>query len=402
MTAMIRTNRNQGLIRRGRVGRTLAAVFFLVYVAAHGFSAAFTPGEKWFLITLGDSPVGYLHDVASRKTGAAEPLVLHSSEMKMVLNRLGARVEMRFISTSEETERGELKKVGYELQASVMSTKTEAVVEAGHISLRSQSGGKSYTRTIEYTGTLLGEEGIRLLSEKNLKKPGDAVSFQTFVPELEAVSQGRRKVLERETLRLQGRKTFEQSRSKNISRQTPWRTVGWLDETGDIVKENMPTPFGTGVFVLTDHGRALAAAEGGGLPPEIFERSVIRSNIRLPKARSIEYLKLKLIHKNPDLGWPDLTLPFETVLSKDRGTLVIEIRRPSTPKHFDVSGPDGRREPAVSRAQRVYPVGRRRPAVARPFHYRLGKGRLSRGLEARALGCGQHDLRPRDRPGAVV
>lgn len=334
MTAMIRTNRNQGLIRRGRVGRTLAAVFFLVYVAAHGFSAAFTPGEKWFLITLGDSPVGYLHDVASRKTGAAEPLVLHSSEMKMVLNRLGARVEMRFISTSEETERGELKKVGYELQASVMSTKTEAVVEAGHISLRSQSGGKSYTRTIEYTGTLLGEEGLRLLSEKNLKKPGDAVSFQMFVPELEAVSQGRRKVLERETLRLQGR-DIRTVKVEEYIEANAVATVGWLDETGDIVKENMPTPFGTGVFVLTDHDRALAAAEGGGLPPEIFERSVIRSNIRLPKARSIEYLKLKLIHKNPDLGWPDLTLPFETVLSKDRGTLVIEIRRPSTPKHFE-------------------------------------------------------------------
>jgi hypothetical protein len=327
---MKKTNRDQGYIRRRMAGRALAAAFFLVYFAAYGFSAAFAPGEKWFLITIADSPVGYLHDVASRKAGAAEPLVLHSSEMKMVLNRLGARVEMRFISTSEETEHGELKKVGYELQASVMSTKTEAVVEAGRILLRSESGGKSYTRTIEYTGTLLGEEGLRLLAERNLKKPGDAVSFQTFIPELEAVSQGRRKVLEQETLRLQGR-DIRTVKVEEYIEANAVATVAWLDETGDIVKENMPTPFGTGVSVLTDRDRALAVAAGGELPPEMFERSVIRSNIRLPKARSVEYLKLKLIHKNPDLGWPDLALPFETVVSKEKSALVIEIRRPSTP-----------------------------------------------------------------------
>jgi len=331
MTAMIRANRDQGHVGHERVGRALAAVFFLVYFASYGFSAAFAPGEKWFLITIADSPVGYLHDVAARKTGAAEPLVLHSSEMKMVLNRLGVRVEMRFVTTSEETERGELKKVGYELQASVMSTKTEAVVEAGRISLKSEAGGKSYKRTIEYAGTLLGEDGIRQLAEKNLKKPGDAVSFQTFIPELEAVSQGRRKVLERETLRLNG-KDVRTVKVEEYIEANAVASIAWLDENGDIVKENMSTPFGIGVSVLTDRARALAAAEGGELPPEIFERSVIRSNVRLPKARSVEYLKLKLIHKNPDLGWPDLALPFETVLSKDKSALVIEVRRPSIPK----------------------------------------------------------------------
>ena len=293
--------------------------------------SALPPSEKWFLISIGGQPVGYVHDVSSRERRSGGEVLITDSEMKMALNRLGTKVEIEFLTGFEESSAGLLTKVRYEMRASSMATKTEAVVKDKAVEIRSESGGKTYTRTIPYLGTLLGQEGIRRASLKALKRAGDSVGFLTFMPELEAVSKGRRKVLGEEILRLQGIDVRTLKVEETIEAASV-KSTAWLNADHEVVKQEMATPFGSGVFVLTDRAAALAAASGQALPAEMFERSIIRSNVRLPKARTLQYLKVKLIHKNPDLGWPEIERPGQTVVAKDRETLVLEIRRPELPK----------------------------------------------------------------------
>jgi hypothetical protein len=309
-----------------RIG--LAVIFFLApaLLAAVPVQKGEPASEKWFVITIADKPVGYSYERVVMGAAGSDA-ILSASDTKMVLNRLGAKVELRMISSYEETKDGLLKKVGYEMQASLLSTKTEAVIKGQTIEIRSQAGGKSYTRTLNFTGTLLGPEGIRQISEKRLRNPGDVVEFQTFAAELDTVSKGSRKVLAREILKIAG-KDVPALKVEEVIEATAGKGTAWLDSEFEAVKQEMPTPFGTAQVILADREQALAAASGEELPAEMYASSIIRSNIRLPKARSLEYLKVKLVHRKPELGWPEIKSPYQTVLSKSADSLILEIKRP--------------------------------------------------------------------------
>jgi hypothetical protein len=81
----------------------------------------------------------------------------------------------------------------------------------------------------------------------------------------------------------------------------------------------------------SEKSTALAAASGGELPQEVYQSSIVRTNIRLPRALPIDYLKLKLIHRSPELGWPDLEIAGQKVLSRSEKEITLEIRRREAP-----------------------------------------------------------------------
>jgi hypothetical protein len=307
--------------------------------------AAAPAAEKWFVIVIADVPVGYIHDMSSRKSGPAAEILVYSSEMRLVLNRLGHKVEMRFLTVSEETPDGRLLRETYEMQASLVATRTEAVVKDGRIEFRSETGGKTYDRTIPYTGTLLGQEGIRLLSQKKLHKPGDAVDFQTFSPEIEAVVRGTRKFLSAETIDLNGT-SLPTIKIEETIESAGVKSTGWLDENHEVVRQDMPTPFGPSVFVLADRASALRAAEGGALPAEMFERSIIRTNVRIPQARALATLRVRLTARDADIAWPGFKGPDISVISREGTSLTLELRRRRPPKSvpFPVPETEGLRE----------------------------------------------------------
>ena len=303
--------------------------------------AAAPSAEKWFVIVIADVPVGYIHDTPSQKTGPAGDILVYASDMRMVLNRLGTKVEIRFLTVSEETSDGRLLRETYETQASSMSTRTEAVVKDGRIEFRSEAGGKTYDRTIPYTGTLLGQEGIRLLSKRTLLKPGDSIAIETFSPEVEAVARGTRNYLAAETIAINGT-SLPAVKVEETIESAGVKSTGWLDENHEVVREEMPTPFGRGVFLLTDRSAALRAAEGGELPAGLFERSIVRANVRIPQARALEVLRVRLAARDADVAWPDFKGTGLAVLSRNGASLTLELRRrrPPDPAGFPVAETD--------------------------------------------------------------
>jgi hypothetical protein len=320
----MRLNKN---IIPGARGRVLVPVVLAV-LATVG-PAASRSAEDWSVITIAGVPVGYV--VETQAPAGPGGAVVTTSEMKMVLNRLGNRVEIALRSRNEETAEGRLVKVDYEMKASLLATKSEAVVKDGRVEIRSEAGGQTYTRTVEYAGELLGPEGIRLLSERRLKKPGDAVEFQTFVAEAGAVTKGSRKALARETVMVGGR-DVPALKVEEMLDVAGVKSTAWIDDGAGTVKAEMSTPFGLAEIVKADRETALAALAGGRLPAEMYERSILRTNIRLPKARDLEYLRVRLIHKSPDEGWPEIDRPNQKVVAKTRDVLRLEVSRPAVPK----------------------------------------------------------------------
>jgi hypothetical protein len=61
----------------------------------------------------------------------------------------------------------------------------------------------------------------------------------------------------------------------------------------------------------------------------MYARSIAPTNIRLPHPRGIKRLILKLTHRNPQLGWPEISGTNQRVLNKTAETMILEIRRPA-------------------------------------------------------------------------
>lgn len=312
-------------IRKG-LNKSLFILLLIIFWVAT-VSAEVLSSDQWFLVTLAGDPVGYVHETVAVKSTTEGSVILTASEMKMALNRLGTKVEIQFLSSSEETPEGFLKRINYEMNASLMSTKSEALVKGNSIVVRSESGGKSYARTLKFSGELLGPEGIRKISLAGLKKPGDKIEFQTFSPELEAVTKVSRLVLAQETIKISGA-DIEGLKIEEKMDVSAIKATAWLDSHYEFIKQEMPTPFGVAQILKADKITALKAAAGEELGEEIFIRSVLYSNIRLPKARSLDYLKIQLTHRNPELGWPEIKSPYQKVLSQTRESLILEVSRP--------------------------------------------------------------------------
>jgi hypothetical protein len=298
---------------------TLAAPSYLYGLSARVLADTF---DLWYVIKIAGQPAGYIHE----ETKPHEKGLNTDSEMRIVLNRLGSRVEIGFLSASEETPEGFLRRVSYEMTASNQATKSEAIISEGKIEIRNESGGKTYTSTLNYTGELYGPEGIRRLTAAGLKNPGDKVTIQTYVAEASLIGKMTRTVLSRELIKM-GTREVAALKVEEVLEGLPIKRTGWLDEQGNLLRQEEPGPFGMIEVWRSEKSAALAAATGRELPQEVYQSSIVRTNIRLPRALPMEYLKLKLTHRSPELGWPDLEIAGQKVLSKTEKEVILEIRR---------------------------------------------------------------------------
>ncbi len=303
--------------------------FFLVLPALLTTSASARPAdEAWSVIKIAGVPVGYVFELMEK---SQDGRIRITSDSKIILNRLGSRVELETRSRSEENAEGRLLRLETELRASVMATKSTSTVKSGEIIIESEAGGKTYSRTIPYSGELLGPEGIRILSLRKLKNPGEAIEYLTLSPESGGPVRGRRKVLSREELTLAGR-TNSVLKVEEVQDETGLIGSSWLDENGESVKSEMPTPFGLSEIVRTDRASALAAAGGGELPAEMYERSILKTNVRLPRARALDMVRLRLTLREGGAGWPDLNRPGQAVVSQTDRETVLDVRKAPVPR----------------------------------------------------------------------
>ncbi len=332
--------------RKHRLPAPLVGVFVWLLLSGAGLwpaqktapSPAAAESDRWYVIKMAENPVGHLHEVVRRlpvdTASNREEVLTTASEMRLVLNRLGSRIEISFVSSTEESRDGRLRRVGYEMLASSQATRAEAVVGEDTIELKNEAGGKTYTSNLAYTGVLLGPEGIRRTSAAQLKKPGDQITLQTFVAEASIVGRLSRTMLGAEII-VSGEQKLETSKVEEILEGMPIKRTVWLDKEGLVVKQEEPGPFGTITVLKSDKASALTAAAGAELPKEMYQSSIARTNIRLPRAHPFERLKLRLTHRTPSLGWPDFAAPHQTVIEKNEKELILEIRQPKPARGAD-------------------------------------------------------------------
>ncbi|MGB9764071.1 MAG: transglutaminase-like domain-containing protein [Candidatus Saccharicenans sp.] len=284
------------------------------------------PEVRWYVVKLGQQKIGYLKETVEKVRENDHWDIKSRSEAKMVFNRLGKKAELIFNSEYVESEAGHLIKVISDQVLSSQPIRIEASIEKNRVLIKSTVGGRSFSRELPYTGELLGPEGIGQLTLKNLKKPGDKIEFKTLLAELSQVASGERTMANQEEIEFQGKKLKTKKIEENYSNLAYSRQV-WLDEEGNEIRSVEPSPFGDMVTELSNEQEALSGLEGINLGTDKYQLSLIKANVRLPQARDLERVVIRLEHNQKEAGWPEIENDYQRILQKDNKNLIVELKR---------------------------------------------------------------------------
>lgn len=281
---------------------------------------------RWYSIRLGEETVGYVKETGSRFQQAGLWYWKSVTESKIVLKRLGQKVEMHVNYEHLETDEGLLKKITAEQLLAGSRVRTEIEVEDDKIKIKNITGNQVFSREIPSSGRLLGPVGIGRLTVEKLKRPGDKVEYRTVLAELAQVISGERTLSGEELVDCGRNKMTARKVIDRISQIETTRQV-WLDGEGNEVKAVEPSPFGNIVTCLSSEQEvweAMAASRG---QEQFFQSSLIRANVRLPQARRLDRLVVRLKHSQPELGWPDLSSEYQKILENSGEVKVLELDR---------------------------------------------------------------------------
>jgi len=324
----------------------LAAAAWLLLVCLRPGAAAAPSSDEWFAVRIAGQRAGYMHQRTEKIVRDGVPLIQTQSESLMTISRLGAGMTLGTSATYLETEDGDLLEVVSELKLSAAPVKAEARVGDGRIVLKSYIGEDSSSateRVIPFSGRLLGPEGIRRAAEAGLKNPGDTVTVQSFLPELsKAVTVTQ--VLESIEPLPGSLPPREALRVSETNSAFPQKRTAWLDRDGRTLQSKDASPLGEVFMRLTTREDALALPAAAAVLP--FEETLARSYIRLPQARAIDSVTLRLERKDPALGngWPEFGGPGQTVLERASDHVVLKVERVRPAPAPSRKRPEGREE----------------------------------------------------------
>ena len=245
----------------------------------------------------------------------------------LVFNRMGSKLEMKSSSQYVESGEGRLERASGDVSSSEQVTHIDASVESNSLQITTTTGGKSYERKAELSGVLLGPEGARQLAVAHCHAAGDTVAYDTFFPELGSMVTISDVVIGKEDVATDQGMIPGLKIEQTVSAM-PGKVTLWLDQEGWLLRQTVPGPFGD-IEALRNKAPALKdQVHGAELPEETFAQSIIKANVRLPEERLVNSIRLKIIHKQPDLGWPDMTSENQRVIEKTRDYVIVEVTRP--------------------------------------------------------------------------
>jgi hypothetical protein len=300
----------------------------MLFVLLAALPATARASDSWYVVTIAGQPVGSIHEKVTEIKGASAAIHV-ASDVQLALNRMGSKVEMAMGEASREAKDGRLLGMDLTIKLSDQTTSTSLALDSGIVKIRETAGGRTFERTVPYTGEVLGPEGIRKLSAARLRKPGDSVEMQTWVADQGGVRKVTRAVTGDEEV-----KGFS-TRALRVEESTegnPTKRLLWLDAEGRIVQSSDPGPFGEMRSLRVDEATAHRAEAGGELPAESYGKTLIHTPVRIPHPRRAQRVVLRLRHRDPSLGWPDFAGPGQKVLDKSADALTLEITRPQ-PQH---------------------------------------------------------------------
>jgi Transglutaminase-like superfamily len=297
---------------------------FLLGVALIAGSTATSPlpieSATGAVYRMGGRPIGTYDE---KRTQDASGAVVTTLDSDMLFERLGSKLELKSTDVYRESPSGDLLEVDSTSSSSRQPTNVRVIVTGQAAHITTTVSGRSYDRQLQFQGSLLGPDAAKRLAVQRLRVTGDALTYQTFSPQLAGV------VTISDTV-VSAADTVAGTTAVKVEQRMsgmPAPSTVWLDPSGWMVREIVPSPLGEIEALRLPPGGAAPAVIGAALPSEAFTRSIVSSNVRLPQQRLIQAITLKIVARDAGLGWPDFSADNQTVLEKTPKYVVLQVRK---------------------------------------------------------------------------
>lgn len=315
-------------IIRHTIRRFLLPGLLALAMSASAREANVDPTDHWLETRLGGTPAGFLHE---RSSAADNGQWRTKAESRVVLNRMGSQVEIRSSSEYLEDDEGHLRRVNAQIGSSAEMTEVTAEITDDVLRQRATAGGQSYDTETALDAPLLGPRGIRERSRQSLRAAGDRIEYATFSGDFAAMTIVTREVIDTDTLDIDGESVATVVVLETLA-VMPVPSRIWLDAAGRTLRMQQDSPFGLIESIRSDAGVQQRVAAGAELPEETYQNAVARSNIRLPRPRSLEQVRLRIDLKRADSVMPALDGPHQTMLERGERHAIVEIGRGEEPR----------------------------------------------------------------------
>lgn len=298
----------------------LALVFILVVSALSAQES-----ERWYAVSIGGNPVGYFFERHETVDEQSRTL----SEMNIKIGRLGSSVEMETKSTHFERN-GKLTGINSELNISNEKKVESVEVKSNHLLIQSQG----HSRELPLDTILSGPKQIEQLIQNEIANNRNNIRYTTYAADFGMYITGIIKFIGAEKISINGTQVKATIIEESFV-ELPVNRKKWVNDKGELLKSAEPNPFGEMEVIWTSKENALYALNNSvELPEDQYGNSMAYSNIRLPKARSISSIKIKITHKKTELGFPNLSGDYQHIISKTDNEVILQIKKPNLPTNI--------------------------------------------------------------------
>ncbi|HSJ67069.1 MAG TPA: transglutaminase domain-containing protein [Anditalea sp.] len=275
--------------------------------------------ERWYKVSLGGNPVGYSYENINVSESQTKTLL----ESNIKIGRLGNSVEMETkISYYEKNDA--LSLINSEINVSNEKKIEEIEIKPGYVLVQSHE----HSREITLDKVLHGPMQITDLIQNKVLKNQETIQYTTYSPEFGMILSGEVKFIAEDNILINGSEINAFLLEERYL-ELPITRKKWVNEKGQLLKSIEPNPFGEMEIVLTTKENAFYAFSNSvELPENAYGQTMAYSNYRLPMARSVSSIKIKITHKKPELGFPDLTRHNQKVISQSENEVILQLNKP--------------------------------------------------------------------------
>ncbi len=173
----------------------------------------------------------------------------------------------------------------------------------------------------------MGPLGIERLSARTLRRAGDAVDYATWSVELGAPIDVHRRVEKSEIVRVGARDVSALLVLERSPVLVEPRRV-WLDGSGSELRSSFALPFGE--VEMLRQPTAPVLKETGADNPQLFRSALVPSNVRIPAARNLDQLRLRVTGVDPAV-LEELKSEQQTLVANERLLIVDRASRAPSP-----------------------------------------------------------------------
>lgn len=270
--------------------------------------AAHAEEESWHLMLIGDQPSGYVHTVWAESNGAdADHRFETRVDTLFRMKRMGREIEIRDLTIVHENRAGQIVAMKKNLGMSNVETIYDGRVQGDLFVFTVRTVGRPTESSIDWPGDVPGPRGVEMRLAATDFRSGARFKVPQFdftVGEIIGLEHviGEDRVIDLPS----GPRRLHQVIATPDLPGLP-ATTGWVDDQGRMLKSST-TMIGVEFHtVLSDRDTVTRFREGAmGATAEVFMDSTVRSNVRLPRPRSLSNALYRIRPKREGHTLPSL------------------------------------------------------------------------------------------------